>query len=599
MIERGLRIAKRREVGSKGIPGGKRAATRVGGIPLAGASGYDGRGASDGKPLEAMRDAGSRGGHPRRRPRRVSPRSRRRSDRGHRPSPADQDFIPRDRHRRDRRGQARDGIEFRHPARLIGRWSGSPASGSRTPPSPTSSPSWRRIPRSRSRIGSRSCWTISTMRWLRGQPLPLRVYLSAYPEIAERGELIRALVDGERHERRRSAGRLNETIADPDPALLLSETPTEAVEVGRRPGAGRRERMRPGPPMSPHRADPDAGRRPADARRCPRRGDPTGDGSDLSVRPGRGAPPPLGGREPPGDAQRRAVHARPPPGHRRDGGRLRGVRPGARGAGRAQDHAAGRPDGPGPVQARVPLARAISPIPTWSTSTSSSRSTTAGSSPWSWSRGATSSATCGAGPQPSRVPRRARRERDAADRGERRRAAVPGPASTASGRLRFDEARLRDALRQLAEGIDALHQSGKLHRDIKPPNVLVTARGAGRPARLRADGRPGELGPAPDDWTGRSSGRSATCRRSRRPGCRSRAASDWYSVGVMLYEAMTGRLPFAGLAAGADHRQADAGRPRRRIARRRAAGGPGAALRRAARPRPGAAGRRAARSSPG
>src|SRR5690348_15524217 len=49
-------------------------------------------------------------------------------------------------------------------------------------------------------------------RWLRGQPLPLRVYLSAFPEIAERGELIRALVDGERQQRRRSALRLNETI---------------------------------------------------------------------------------------------------------------------------------------------------------------------------------------------------------------------------------------------------------------------------------------------------------------------------------------------------------------------------------------------------
>ena len=41
----------------------------------------------------------------------------------------------------------------------------------------------------------------------------------------------------------------------------------------------------------------------------------------------------------------------------------------------------------------------------------------------------------------------------------------------------FDEMRLRESLTQLAEGVNALHQSGKLHRDIKPPNVLVNMEG--------------------------------------------------------------------------------------------------------------------------
>ncbi len=51
--------------------------------------------------------------------------------------------------------------------------------------------------------------------------------------------------------------------------------------------------------------------------------------------------------------------------------------------------------------------------------------------------------------------------------------------------------RLRAALTQLAEGVHALHGAGKLHRDLKPTNVLVTAEGPGRPARLRPDRRPG------------------------------------------------------------------------------------------------------------
>jgi len=118
---------------------------------------------------------------------------------------------------------------------------------------------------------------------------------------------------------------------------------------------------------------------------------------------------------------------------------------------------------------------------------------------------------------------------------------LPLPASFRS--LPFNERRLRDALRQLAEGLNVLHESGKLHRDIKPTNILVTPQGRlvildfGLVADIEQQkveqslamvGTPSYMSPE---------------QVAQQP---TSAASDWYNTGVMLYEALTGRLPFDG-----------------------------------------------------
>ncbi|MFQ5778987.1 MAG: protein kinase [Terriglobia bacterium] len=116
-------------------------------------------------------------------------------------------------------------------------------------------------------------------------------------------------------------------------------------------------------------------------------------------------------------------------------------------------------------------------------------------------------------------------------------------------------AQLLEVAQQIAEGLNEAHQAGVFHQDIKPGNIMLDAKGRvkildfgvavlARGERGRDETTESFISRTATQWS--MGGTVPYMAPEQLRGDPTDARSDIFSFGVLLYECLTGRLPFRG-----------------------------------------------------
>ena len=116
-----------------------------------------------------------------------------------------------------------------------------------------------------------------------------------------------------------------------------------------------------------------------------------------------------------------------------------------------------------------------------------------------------------------------------------------GAASAAGGVLSLDD--VLNYATQIAAGLQAAHEKGIVHRDIKSANIMVTDRGQ---VKIMDFGLAKIRGSAQLTKVGTTLGTAAYTSPEQARGENVDHRTDIWAFGVVLYEMLTGQLPFRG-----------------------------------------------------